>query len=146
VTTSGKAAEVKAVSSDGWQSIKNSWPDAKGRGFALELGNRQTETTEQRARAREIDSSRDQLKRRSLTRNLLSLAERTGTVRFGVSSDRSTSSGHLNPVKKEPYTDPYVRFCERAESRFRYPDSPYSICTALFFSACLKDLFAPVGA
>ena len=55
------------------------------------------------------------------------LAARPGTLRFGITSDRSTSSGYLNPVKQEPYTDPYVRFCERAESRPRNPDSPYSI-------------------
>ena len=55
------------------------------------------------------------------------LAERTGTVRFGVRSDRSPSSGHLNPGKQEPYTAPAVRVCERAESRFSHPDSPYSM-------------------
>ena len=43
------------------------------------------------------------------------------------------SSGDLSPVKDEPFTDPYVRFCERAESRFCYSDSPYSIYPAPLF-------------
>ncbi len=72
------------------------------------------------------------------------LAERNGTVRFGVRSDRSPSSGHLNPVKHEPYTDPYVRFCERAESRFSHPDSPYSIL-AIAFAAQSRVSFGGLG-
>ena len=44
-------------------------------------------------------------------------------------------------LNQEPYTDPYVRFCERAESRL-IPDprgSPYSIVVATHSSPALAD-------
>ena len=51
----------------------------------------------------------------------------------------------VSTVKQEPYTDPYVRFCERAGSRTDPRGSPYSIVFGWEVGVAKELLVASVG-